>query len=274
MRVFMRPALSPIFLFMIGMLFCAEVQAAGDVLLPSDSSAPNLGLSPTVEKKSDATKQAPPAVPSEAPSAALPSLSSEPMPYTPIPKTPAVDTSGGLPTTVLKQPDLSTMAVPDTPPAAPANMTPENAKIYEEAIETLKTPYAVNVAFADKSAWGADDVAKVTSMLGIAKDKVQSLCHLSLGGILTTDKRPYVFEMGMQPQTTVKYNGALTGANLNAKALCALVPLPPNKGMVIQMGEKYVVNLGIATCAPPAGMAAKRLLVLYKGGGTGECQFQ
>jgi hypothetical protein len=261
-------------LFMMGMLFCAGARAAGDVLLPSDSNAPNMGLSPTVEKKPDTAKQEPPAEPSEAPPTALPSLSSEPLSYTPIPKTPAVDTSGGLSTTVLKQPDLSTMTIPDMPPAAAANMSPENAKIYEAAVEGLKTPYAVNVAFADKSAWGTDDVVKVTTTLGIAKDKVQSLCHLSLGGLVTTDKRPYVFEMGMQPQTTVKYNGAITGANIHVSALCALVSLPPNKGMIVQMGEKYVVSLGVATCAQPAGMAAKRLLVLYKGGGTGECQFQ
>ncbi len=152
--------------FALGMLSGVEAHAASDVLLPSDSNGtPNLGLAPSVqEKKPDTNNTA------ETPEPVLPSLSDKVLPFTPVPETPPVaDTSGGMPTTVLKQPDLSALKIPDAPPP-PANMSPENAKIYAQAIETLKTPYVLGAAFVANPVWTAEDVAVVNNAFGIAKD--------------------------------------------------------------------------------------------------------
>jgi len=268
-----------------------DVQASGDVLLPSDSkdSAPNLGLVPSERAPaatdsnpssgSDAgnTKDATTQDTGTSAKSILPSVDSAALPFTPVPAQPALANGAfsGMPTTVISEPDTSLMAAPQQPPAPPPNLSPQEAKIYAAAMSNLKTPYSLAVGFATTSVWGPGDIAEVNNHLGIDRASVTSLCRLSLGGMLLTSKQPYAFESGLSPHANVSYDGTITNATIHIQALCNKVPLPPNKGIVIQIGDKYTVPLGSVTCPPPPYTnVLKQLIILYAGNGGGECKYQ
>jgi hypothetical protein len=286
MRVRMRLRLIAVISMMLLLIVpCGGIYASDGVLLPPDSKsgAPNLGLVPSepapapaavdsphtdISKESNANDQ---------PSAKsiLPSIEPARLPYTPVPAQVApANGEFAMPTTVVREPDMSTMPPPQ-PLTIPANLSPEEAKVFAEAANNLKTPYTLSVGFAANSVWGLGDIDEVSNHLGIDKSKVTSLCRMSLGGILLTNKRPYAFETGLAPRASVNYDGTITNTTIHVQALCGTVPLPPNKGIVIQIGDKYAVALGGVTCPPPPYTnALKQLIVLYNGNGAGECKYQ
>jgi hypothetical protein len=235
---------------------------SGNVLVPSDDSeASGLGLLPaapapgntTSASDSSATKkkdESPAPLLPEANSEPVPATSSTPadLPYTPTPVSMAMPQLPSVPTQVLQM---------------PVNNAPPDPDL----------PNAMNISVADKYSWGPLDVATVQGRLGIAPNQVSGFCRLSVGGVAVSDQGAYSINASTGSHTGFRYDGTLSGLRLIVQALCDLVPLPPNAGLVTQYGDKYLVSLSQVACDPPPS-GAKRLTFAYAGDGTGSCQYK
>jgi hypothetical protein len=243
--------------------------AAGNVLLPSHGNEPtasSLGLAPndgtpatpsiTLDSAAPAavnTIDGAPAGRSAPPpeDGILPSLSSASLPYTPGPPAADMDEARGIPTTVIKQPPVSYAAM------------------------QAQFPYVISIRLSGKSIWVSGDLDRINNRLGIARNRVASQCRVSLTGLLMTDKGAYPFDTGLSPGTDAHYDGALSNAMVQVQAVCDAGPLPPNSGLVIQAGDKYVATLGNITCAPPArSQAFQQIAVLYAGNSDTRCAYK
>ena len=245
--------------------------AVGNVLVPDSTNAPNLGLMPraaapaadaAAAKPDDAAATAP-----AAPAVSLPALTDDgvstasPLPATPIPglSNPpgalGADGQNGMPTTVIDEPS----AVP-----------------YDLGAKGMAPPaHRLTISLSQKSAWGPDDIAAISDKLGIAAAQVPSQCRLTLTGLLITDKTPGAFDTAGAPQAVGYYDGNLSMILINARALCPVGQLPPNRGYVIHSGNGYAVPLTGVTCpAPIPGRPPAGIVVQYSGNGASSCQYQ
>ena len=77
------------------------------------------------------------------------------------------------------------------------------------------------------------------------------MCQFSVSGVIRTDKISAPFDTGVSNHITTTYSGNISAVAASVKALCnESVPLPSNNGTIMQMGNKYVVALGLAQCKP------------------------
>lgn len=240
-------------------LLAVPAFAASDVLLPpSDAPAPNMGLAPP--------SAAPAPLAAPAPAAPSATMDAAPMaethPYTPVPQPslPApILTNNGLvrPTTVIQMPAMP--ALPQMPAGA----------------GVPKPAHALEVELGNKSVWGSDDISTVSDRLGIAAKDVPTHCHMSLQALVVTDKTPTMVDLTSSLSGSAGYDGTLRTVRATVRALCdATAPLPANKGFIMQMGDKYVVQLGIALCTAPESPAPQKLTITYAGDSNANCAFQ
>jgi|GEM_PF-3337456 hypothetical protein len=259
------------------------LHAAGNVLVPSDSSAsgsdsatlPNLGLSAPTQSNSAPTTTQPPIVSPQTPTsttsqvqtpaAALPSFAQTPIttgsPQMPAPIAPFTAEElkslppGSLPTRVLQQPDMSA------------------ALAKAQASQNL--PYSLAISFSGKSYFGAKDVATITNKLGLSHDQVANSCYLSLRGFAQTDKGGGVmFGGGLSPQVTVRYSGAIKSYMMMAIALCTAGPnLPKGSGFLTEIVDRFAISLQPIKCDPPTRQATS-LTITYDGSDKSQCVYQ
>ena len=249
------------------------VQATGNVLLPDDSitkpnehPSPVLPTPPTELPKADVIK---PSNPTTAYPASPNSGRYSPVPPTeiditqpnvkipePIVRTTAEGVSIVMPTTILKMPD---MTMPPDDPNAP------------------KPEHVIAVDVTNKN-WQQSEIDEVTQHLGIAKDKVPSLCYISVNGFLMTDKGPQLFDTGGNLHADVAYDGAVKNIIGMPRIMCSVVPLGPEQGIIKQVGDKYIVELGMIQCEAPAQQKATLYKTVSMTRGTttpmGTCVFQ
>jgi hypothetical protein len=204
------------------------------------------------------------------------------------PTTPSDQSQSNEPTLPVIDPNYSTPPTPVTPggftpakPGAAASKIPlGSTKIIRiPAPQALSVPTSedpttgVNVDIDQKSVWGKNDLANINRSLGIDKDKAAKICHLSINGSVETSEGLSPFSMNPNVMhTLVRYGGTPSGIILMLQAMCETVPLPPNKGYVTQVGDKYSVFLHRVTCPPPPPKTLN-IVFSYAGDGKGECHF-
>lgn len=237
-----------------------QARAAGDVLLPSDngsntSTLPNLGLVPTPDTSAAKTVPAAPDTnQAQKPESLLPSLLPAQTPrQTPMPPATAANLAVMM---AASKPSTPTKVVQMPPPSPPDT--------------TLPNSVGIDIS---NYVWGPSDVAAIKTRLGIPPDQVTAHCHLGLDGSVLSDKGYYPFDTGFSPHAELKYDGQLKEIAVRAEALCDLVPLPPNSGYVIQMGDKYAVMLRQIDCPPPP-LSPQHIVFQYAGSGKGQCLYQ
>jgi hypothetical protein len=226
--------------------------AVGNVLVPTDDSGPSAapGKPPA----------SPPSTPDQTflpPTGGSSNTQPDTLPnsvtrgYTPIP-------SGSTANTFAQKPPTQIVKMP-----APVPVSDSSNDL----------PNVLNVSM-QKYMWGPDDTAKIYENLSIPANQVSKYCRLSAFGTLISDSGGYAFNAdATQPQTALRYGGKPSGLNVMAQAMCDTVPLPPNAGTVLQVGDKYVVFISQIQCPPPAA-GAQSLVFQYAGNGKGQCVYQ
>jgi hypothetical protein len=124
--------------------------------------------------------------------------------------------------------------------------------------------------------WGPQDIDTVTHTLHIAPENIQKSCRLSITGMLHSDSEQgtYTFDMGATlSNVTVFYDGKPSSITIIARAMCDTVPLPPNAGMVLQVGDKYTAFIATTECPPPPPNA-QTLTFKYAGNGHTDCVYK
>ena len=235
--------------------FAAAPVSASEVLLPpSNGPSPNLGLAPVAPPPAapavtDTPKTQP--APAVAPS---PAITGDLM-YTPIPESQGPSNkSAGLPTTVIHVPDFNKMMAGT-----------QNGQ---------KFSHSLSIDLSDKSVWGPGDTASVGDTLGIPQNQVAANCHMGVSGVMITDKTPMPFSTSGALHGSINYNGNVRNIILKVEAQCHAASLPPDKGYIQQMGDYYIVPLGVVPCTPEQTGAPQQLTVIYAGNSNGQCQFR
>jgi hypothetical protein len=254
-----RFAIAAAFGIYVFSLSCA-LHATGNVLLPSNSdssSLPNLGLMPEESTSGDTANSVPAKDSSQSKDkAALPNLDSMPA----ITKPPST-------------PEMNTNYTPAPPPPSngPHIVQMPDAQAFSDSSQA-NLPNSLNVALAEHNQWGARDMQSIQSQLGIPADQIGHHCHLSLSGLLTTDKNVYEFDMGSTAlHAATRYDGDPTNVSIRVAALCDMLPLPETASFVFQVGDKYSVFLSQISC-DKLSANKQRLIFHYEGNGNGECQ--
>lgn len=162
-----------------------------------------------------------------------------------------LQSQANMPTTVVKSPDMA---------------------------ELLKSqeglPDSIDVS-VDSTKLSGSNAKFVTTQLGIANPA--SSCHLSVGGYVQATKDSQtgmsVFDLGLENHGTAKYDGKISQVIAMVRALCDMTqPLPPNKGVVLQVGDKYAASLSAARCTPPASGTPHKILITIPTNGAPKCQ--
>jgi len=267
----MRSFLAP--LMLLCLLAGTAPADAGNVLLPSaNGPQPNLGLAPAPQpiapvapstqdqqanppapaQKPDATAiQVPQTKPAPAVSAAIMSPPAF-LPFTPIPPVASKTRKGfSLPTKVINSPDMSIL----------------------QNTSNMGLPKSVALDLDPKSSWGQSDITAVSEKFGISPARVTSVCSLSLGGLMNTDKGMRGFSSGGTPaHSDIGYDGTIKTLNIRVTALCPAGQLPPDSGFVTQIGNQYSIPIGSVSCQPPA--ASMRQIVVSYSDGKGQCAYR
>jgi hypothetical protein len=197
------------------------VHATGNVLVPSidntPSTVPDLGLIPKANATTDQPKAA-----------------SEPLMSKPVVPLPHPKADLKLPTTE----DLVKTQVMKMPEYKPPVYSAPDAK------SSLK----INSV----GTWSPMEIKVISDQLSIPGNRVGALCQPMITGVLLAQKSPATFVVDAELHTETKYDGRLMGVAISKGALCSsTIPLPQNKGMVFQVGDKFAVPLGDGTCPAP-----------------------
>jgi len=136
---------------------------------------------------------------------------------------------------------------------------PEQPAFYPKELESRWTK-KVHVEFGNKN-WDARDIDAVVAKLGIDKAKVPSQCYVQATGSVVTDEMVNDVNTGTQLQADVGYSGALRTLTATIIALCKAGDLPPNQGFVMQIGNRYKVDLDAVHCNLPDNAAPKRIVI-------------
>ncbi|MDR3423840.1 MAG: hypothetical protein P4M13_02005 [Alphaproteobacteria bacterium] len=248
-------------LFATATIAPVTAHAAGNVLLPSTSTnsgtpmLPSLGLgdpattsndtsaatqTPADTNQTDTTQTSTPALSS---SRAVSTISKEEAAGLP---------PGAIPTTVMHTPDISSYQ--------------------EKAGKDL--PYTLTLSMSGKSIFGANDVQKITSRLGLRRSRVASSCILAMRGLMQTDKGAYILEGGTSPKIKVHYDGMIKNYQMAAQAWCTVDnKLPLDSGVLTEMNNRYDIPLEQITCPVP-NQQVTSLTITYDGSGTSQCVYK
>ncbi len=260
---------------LIGIGTQSAAHAVGNVLLPDDNT-PSVTSSPQTKPNDTST-------PTTKTDAQLPVMSDPvtvtptqtPTPaYTPIPQ-PSVQPSDfgnyQIPQPIIhKTANGTNITIPTTIFNIPETPTiPETNTTYARMIQ---------IGLATKG-FTANDMTAITKKLGFTADRISSLCSPSMNGIVSTSKAPRMFDSKNQPFVSVGYNGNLSSILVTMQALCTAVPLGPELGFIKQIGNKYAVDLGFASCKTPVvaeNTAPPATVTIVRDGPTpiAKCTFQ
>lgn len=238
-----------------------EAFATGNVLLPQDNSAPNLGLVPV-----EPTPASPESTLDKKPELAAPA---EPTTLPPAPSSAVPPSATTTPSSV--QPPA--FQAPKPTPAQAAAMNPELYKNYMPAPEPL--PYTITVSLA-KPALSNNDLEQVSTQLGLAKSEIANQCRFGINGILISDRGSYNVDSHMTTTVDVPYNGALNNAMLSVYSVCDSAPKPPQYSFMQKMGNKFSIAVGVAFCSPakPFAGTLRHIVITHSGTGNDTCVYQ
>jgi hypothetical protein len=134
-------------------------------------------------------------------------------------------------------------------------------------------PYNLAIAIDNKSSFGAQDIQKITSTLGLSRNQIPQSCILTLRGLLRTDKGGYIIDGPMSPQALTYYDGVIESFMMNTTALCYATTLPPGAGLIVQVGGgRYKVDLGAVNCPAPTRQVTQ-LFITYDGSPHAVCTY-
>ncbi len=281
----------PVFLSILTLL-STQTALASDVLLPSGTSSPNLGLVP----RSDNAAPADP-LPQSKPVAPTPTgddIAADLQARVNALKAQS-DTSINNPAIDLDQLQKSLAGLPQIPSTAnivqPAYPGTEAPTTFDPAIGLQiptqiitqpdlsgldmyaggsAPPYTLSIDVGDKSVFGPNDIQGISQKLGIPANKISQQCGLTITGIMQSDKGGAIVQGGVSPHATVRYDGNLQGMLLSAQAVCLVDKLPLYAGYVSKIGNRFVAPLQGVNCVPPQGHPHS-MVVQYQGDGASQC---
>lgn len=259
-------------------------QAAGNVLLPSDSSSANLGFAPQSSSAPEAANSSNPIAPPASPTtpSLLPSSSAPiPAPATPtVPPPQSVGAASGmtpvptLPTITVSSPVTAAQAAHLKPGTVPTTIIHQS-----DATDTLSAmgkglPYSLDISISGKSIFGAKDVKEIGAKLGLSAAKVESACFLTISGMVQTDKGSYLFSGTASPQVIVRYDGTIKSYAIQAQGMCNAKTgdLPPGSGILAEVGDRFRIPLQVITCPAPQRQVTS-LSITYDGTKTSQCDY-
>lgn len=288
-----------------------DAHASGNVLLPSDASGgnetpANLGLSPVKPRTAASAPATPdaafPALPPDAEArqgqtnaGGMPSLERLPqspaLSVTEIP--PFAKTPGAAsPPTASAAAELLAKLAPgkETPvPSMPAPTVTNTGSTTIIKIAAMPSQQSMipnmeslgfkmsrlAVSISNQSVWGPADIAKISDTLGLPSRKVSETCILSLRGTIITSESAAAFDTGAKGKDEALFSGTLSNVYATVQGLCpADTPVPPGKGIIQQIGGKYVIQLGFGNCSPHIPAPPTQLIVHYSGNGRAQCEYQ
>jgi hypothetical protein len=242
---------APIFTaFFLIMAAPVHVHAAGNVLVPTETTPPSDDTSEGSDDNASSNQPQQSTPPQAAPTP------------TPPPGKSATSTPPKIP------------QMPQTPTKLSTIKPPSKAML--DAWNKRKLPNALNVGFAENPVMGNRDALAVKLHLGLQDDAAKKSCSLVLNGNLQSSKGVYVPPYNMMAaHFTIKYDGKLTNASFSVLAACTKpANLPTNAGSVIQIGDKDIVPLSHVSCPAPANQSVAQLAIKYGGDGNGQCIYQ
>ena len=121
-------------------------------------------------------------------------------------------------------------------------------------------PKTLHVELSNKN-WEPYDLDLINTKLGLGKDQIPSLCYVKITGGLITDEMGAALDTGKGLSTDIGYSGNLRSLTATFRGMCKNVALPANQGFVIQVGDKYRVDLGAVHCNIPANANPKRIVL-------------
>jgi len=181
-------------------------------------------------------------------------------------------------------PDTTDAAINYTPLPSPTAAVPVAAPTFSNPTHVVTQPPAnlessatdnyfrnsLKINVAEKNVWGPTDLMSIQNALGISPSDAPKHCHLSIDGTIQSDDNGlYSFDTGLFGQAIAHYDGNAGSTRIRIRALCDMLPLPPNSGYVTQVGDKYSVFLYQTSCTPRAG--TQNLIVQYNGNGSAKC---
>ncbi|MGB9151551.1 MAG: hypothetical protein WCD70_00495 [Alphaproteobacteria bacterium] len=253
-----------------------------DVLLPSEDesgSSPNLGLVPSYQQKAGGTVTATPQ-PVATPAAS--NMASSPPP--PMPETSAMSAPQAAPPpqmTLAPLPKISDIMSSTISDQAAAQLPPGKIRttiIHQPDLSTVMAdagknlPYSLTVSIGGGSVYSAKDIQKIRSKLGLSTDDIASACIMTVRGIVRTDQGSYLLSGNVSPQAVVHYGGMIKSYIMSAHALCAANNLPSGGGFLTETNGRFSIPLQPIHCAPP-NQQVTSLTVTYNGGNTSQCSY-
>jgi len=257
MRSFYTAAL----LGMIAGLFPLCAHATGNVLVPSNTNSSSiLGITPQQQDTpTPAPTPTPVAVTTPPPAQSLP-VTSVPPSMSPAAATSAMPRAG-LSLATVPGSETRIMKMPAIPAAAP-DMSGMNL--------------AKSVSIEVRGGWTETAMKLIGDQLGIPANRIASMCQNSVSGVLATDKGGMPFFVNPSMQATGRYDGTINAVMLSTAALCNTdLPLPSGSNIVMQAGDKYLVNLGTSNCQLSNTRAApSKITITTQENGALNCQVQ
>ncbi len=139
---------------------------------------------------------------------------------------------------------------------------------------TMSMPKSIDVDIDPN--WNLESAKRVSDQLGIPVNQVPVACHISAGGTFITDQGIVKFDTAGSNHAVAQYGGQImANASFMPVALChAPNSLPPNRGIVMQVGDNYMVLLRGGGCTAPTGASASRILISSATNSPWQCVFQ
>jgi len=177
---------------------------------------------------------------------------------------------------------------PETLASSPNGTASNAAAGAKGAAQVIKMPYLeptsssapksdgrpghdLSIDIDESSKLGNGDLAGVKRTLGFSPNDAQKHCHISVSGMVVTDKASIPYQMSPHlMHTIIRVDGKPSSIVILSAAVCDMLPLPDNHGMVMQLGDKYLVPLQSVSCGPPPEQA-QRFDIKYSGDGNAKC---
>jgi hypothetical protein len=171
---------------------------------------------------------------------------------------------------------------PTPQPTAPKSIPPQTPtqsniiQVPEQLPTTEILPGAVLPLSIDVDGrWVPIETRVITNSLGIPPNQIPANCQPMIMGIAMADKVPATFVVDGSLHAEAKYDGKIMGLTLSKGALCnANGAHPSQQGVIVQMGNKYMIPLGNGLCRLPENITSpRRIRITTADDGSLQCRF-
>ncbi len=136
-----------------------------------------------------------------------------------------------------------------------------------------RLPHRMDISVDPSSRWSQEDLLKISRTLSYAPETVQTHCYIAGKGYINSDINSYGFLTDRNLNTQTRFDGTAENVSVFIQSMCDMLPLPPNLGNVIQIGDKYAVGMTSVSCPIPGGKG-HHVVIQYAGDNLGRCVVQ